>query len=129
MTPAEELRAAAKLMRERAAEAEQPGYGSTSPGRPWCPAWTYGIVRHVQRNMDSDCTEHPWGSEHEGDCNQWGRYAGYHIASWHPGVALAVADWLDKIAWSVEVDPDLISRIGGDEALAVARAYLGGEPG
>ena len=124
-SPAEELRAAAKLMRERAAEAEQSGYESTHPGKPWCPEWTYGVVRHVQRNMDSDCTAHPWGTEREGDCNQWGRHAGYHIAAWSPAVALAVADWLDKIAWSAELDADLINRVGGDEALAVARAYLG----
>lgn len=53
-----------------------------------------------------------------------------HIASWHPAVALAVADWLDSMASRAE------SRIalGGDEAavwsherhaLAVATAYLG----
>lgn len=37
----------------------------------------------------------------------------------------AVADLLDKIAWMAEMDPDLIERVGGDETLAVARAYLG----
>ena len=98
LTPAQELREAAKLMRERASEAERPGYESSHPGRPWCPAWTYSVVRHVSRNLDTECSEHPWGSEHEGDCNQWGRWAGYHIAAMHPGVALAVADWLEAAA-------------------------------
>lgn len=56
-----------------------------------------------------------------------------HIASWHPAVALAVADWLQSV--SVDVDKrDNPERVGGryealripDEraALAVARAYL-----
>lgn len=45
-----------------------------------------------------------------------------HIASWHPVVALAVADWLEA---ALARDP----RAQGTEcetALAVARAYLGG---
>ena len=51
-----------------------------------------------------------------------------HIASWHPVVALAVADWLDALARAVErsgvahyPEPASIH----DAALAVARAYLG----
>lgn len=44
-----------------------------------------------------------------------------HIASWHPAVALAVADWLDEAAdlWA-ETYTDYQTR-----ALAVASAYLG----
>lgn len=99
-TPAQELREAARLMRERAKEAEQAGYDSDHPGKPWCPEWTYTAVRHVQRNCDIECSEHEWGTEKEGECNRWGRYAGYHIAGMHPGVALAVADWLDQyVGW------------------------------
>jgi hypothetical protein len=125
LTPAEELGEAAKLMRERAAEAERSGYGSTHPGQPWCPAWTYSVVRHVERNMDSECSEHPWGSENEGECNTWGRYAGYHIAGMHPAFALAVADWLDA-----EYRSSRAGEPGGIECvsnlpLMVARAYLG----
>lgn len=45
-----------------------------------------------------------------------------HIAAWHPAVALAVADWLDLEAeFATGADPGLASN----EALAVARAYLG----
>ncbi len=47
-----------------------------------------------------------------------------HIASWHPAVALAVADWL-------EADATVIERHGLDvtvsKAYAVARAYLGSD--
>ena len=53
-----------------------------------------------------------------------------HIASWHPAVALAVADWIDAAAVLAPPDPhhegeacetcDNVTR-----ALAVARAYLG----
>jgi hypothetical protein len=50
-----------------------------------------------------------------------------HIASWHPAVALTVADLIDRIAWTWEVDPDLQGRAGGEELLAMARAYLAGE--
>ena len=45
-----------------------------------------------------------------------------HIASWHPAVALAVADWLDADAGVMERH-DLDVAIS--KAYAVARAYLG----
>lgn len=47
-----------------------------------------------------------------------------HIASWHPAVTLAVADWLDRVGADADAenyDPDEF-----ESALAVARAYLGG---
>ena len=121
--PAETLRHAAKLMRERAAEAEQAGYGSDHPGQPWCSSWTYSTVRHIERNVDMECTDHPWGSENEGDCNTWGRYAGYHVAAMHPGVALALAEWLDEVA--ADRHASLPAWVD-DGALKIARAYLGG---
>jgi len=49
------------------------------------------------------------------------------IASMHPAVALAVADLLDKIAWMGEMDKEMLGRVGCDEAIAIAMAYLGGE--
>jgi hypothetical protein len=55
-----------------------------------------------------------------------------HIASWHPAVALAVADWLDAQAADVEsfVDGEVgwvtvEWRAANTAALIVARAYLG----
>lgn len=54
-----------------------------------------------------------------------------HIASWHPAVALAVADWLDAEAGTEERLSALAHRdsVGSirDEAIAVARAYLGSD--
>lgn len=43
-----------------------------------------------------------------------------YIASWHPAVALAVADWLEHEADHFDMDDTTRSR-----ALAVARTYLG----
>ena len=43
-----------------------------------------------------------------------------HIASWHPAVALAVADWLDITAQDVGS-----STLSYRAALAAARAYVG----
>lgn len=54
-----------------------------------------------------------------------------HIASWHPAVALAVADWLEAEAGTEERLSALAHRdsVGSirDEAIAVARAYLGSD--
>jgi len=49
-----------------------------------------------------------------------------HIASWHPAVAFAVADLLDKWAWMIGLDPELHHRVGGEQIEGVARVYLGG---
>jgi len=124
-TPAETLRTAAKLMRERAEAVRQGAW----TGRPWeaeecgddeagnCPCivsqgerkpYLEAQVPPIQYVCDAESAEHA-----------------AHIASWHPAVALAVADLLDRIAWMVELDPELAGRVGVDEALAVARAYLG----
>lgn len=59
-----------------------------------------------------------------------------HIASWHPAVALAVADWLESVAGACSppvpesaldvVDAGrMITDADAKHALAVARAYLG----
>jgi hypothetical protein len=51
-----------------------------------------------------------------------------HIASWHPGVALAVADWLDAASHAPRWRINVVSGapIGESaQALKVARAYLG----
>jgi hypothetical protein len=47
-----------------------------------------------------------------------------HIASWHPAVALAVADWLDDMA-RLSADGDSGGPLVARHALAVATAYLG----
>lgn len=108
-TPAQELREAARLMRERA-EAVQQNHPA-----PWVTAvWdSHTPPAHVVEDAE--------GVSVVGRT----RALNAHIAGMHPGVALAVAELLDKIAWMVELDPDLAGRVGVDETLAVARAYMG----
>lgn len=99
------LREAAAKMRERA-QAATPG--------PWkYPHRNYpGIVM-----SQFGCLWYPGPRGHEGRINN--EPDAEHIASWHPAVALAVADWL-------ECQADTTCDCGVDEsALTVARAYLG----
>ena len=91
------LREAAALMRERAEAAR--------PDHPWYDRGD--IAEGMAAFTDS-------GDEPHIDAE--------HIASWHPAVALAVADWLDETA----KDLDALMTYGGHvPALVVARAYLG----
>ena len=46
-----------------------------------------------------------------------------HIAAWDPAVALAVADWLESIAWWVESGGDDNWDVYG-KAFALARTFL-----
>ena len=109
LTPAETLRAAASLMRERAEKA--------TPG-PWrAQSLRCGDVvveqaggPHLVADMPA-CGEHPGVRVPDAD----------FIAGMHPAVALAVADWLDRFS-------DRSYCYGPaefDHALAIARAYLG----
>lgn len=132
-TPIETLREAARRIREQAESAIKPWhpYSDTDlPLRSGVQAWS----EDMQGYLDGT----------------WGEFA----ASWHPVVALAVADWLDaEAATRGEMEPfaelinAAISRQGGpksyirfgrnsageiamvtdtlDAALAVAHAYLG----
>lgn len=124
---AELLRRAACLMRERAEAATA---GPWTAKDPWAcvvaPADT-PVAKHSPRN----------------DAREIEAYGGLligesiikadreHIASWHPAVALAVADWLEDTALGIEsaFAPSLYeqSRPNVQCALAVARAYLGEE--
>jgi hypothetical protein len=47
----------------------------------------------------------------------------HHAASWHPLVALAVADWLDEVAADSHASLDAWVE---NAALRIARAYTGG---
>lgn len=115
---AEVLREAAREMRERANRADGTtwliGRGTCEIARPrgnWeggtrFVASTYGGVGAEEANAE-------------------------HIASWHPAVALAVADWLEATAAEND-SPEgthlaALNFVGADAlaALAVARAYLG----
>ena len=131
MTPAEELRAAAKLMRERATAA--------TPG-PWhrvAGIWhgeTFAAVIGAKGDPEDAET---WLMATGRGCRE---ADAHHAASWHPLVALAVADWLDAEAvhyddlaaspWGEAGAAFVAGDFGGDAdpALKVARAYTGGPP-
>ena len=99
------LRRAAALMRDRA-EAATPG------------PWRHDEMQATRRDghyfaVNDGSTELLIDRGFDAGPN------GAHAASWHPAVALAVADWL-------ECQADTTCDCGLDEgALAAARAYLG----
>jgi hypothetical protein len=102
MTPVEELRTAAEQMKADADDARAEMTGN--------PYW------------GGDVSDAAWAS---GVDNALGDVAGRVMARWTPGVIKSVADLLDKLAWMGGLDPDLLSHVGCDEALVIARAYLG----
>jgi hypothetical protein len=104
LTPAQELRAAAKLMRERA----------EAVPRYW---------RLFGSQIIAVGTDRLDGADVIGDCQVSERAA--YVASMHPGVALAVADWLEVYAerFTGWTGPHISAELGS--TLAVARAYLG----
>jgi hypothetical protein len=101
-TPAKILRRAAELMRERA---EHAAILNPSP-------WTVAI---------EGTPEVPWVKSGKGGVIAPAYLVeAEHIAAMHPGVALALADWLDDEATNgIAPDPN--------PALKFARTYLGEE--
>jgi hypothetical protein len=103
------LRTAATLMRERA---------QMATSGPWHRVAEIGIATDAS-SLTHATAHHPAGLYDSIPDAE-------HIASWHPLVALAVADWLEseadraRLAWQTARAPLDASR-----ALAVARAYLG----
>lgn len=95
------LREAAALMRQRAEAATGATYHWKALDRPaggggvWCGRVRIGVTDETLTGGPSNAA---------------------HIASWHPAVALAVADWLDTAAEADRPYPG---------SVAVARAYLG----
>jgi hypothetical protein len=105
-TAVETLREAARLMRERAQAAQAI---ADVIGDWWSDEGLRDAFAAVTGDVDVPMT----GAAEDAA----------HIASWHPAVALAVADWLDLVADGLtELD---VRTLPGDRALAVARAYLG----
>ncbi len=103
---AEVLRRAASLMRERAQAATD---------APW-------VVERAHPDMPAYVAHEGWwviASRTE----QWDAE---HIASWHPAVALAVADWLDSAADRFD-QATTLAGADADHAVTVARAYLGSD--
>jgi hypothetical protein len=110
---ADTLRKAAALMRERA-DFPSPSF--------WSAAFIEGAFA-AHEHVDIDAVGVPDTISH----------AAEHIASWHPAVALAVADLLDNEASLIEgaaSHPDLHMPLNSarcDLLLATARAYLGSD--
>ena len=102
---AETLRKAASLMRERAE--------ATTPDA----AWTEGHYWIADYDMHGDPVQTEIGG-------MGGAGDAAHYSSWHPAVALAVADWLEQAAIHFE-GGSLTVHPMAKRAIAVARAYLG----
>lgn len=115
---AELLREAAAKMRERA-EAATPG-----PWEIWEGRRDLSIESTVAEDSNGNplpiARTFPW---------EGARPDAEHIASWHPPVALAVADWMDWMAGRAASGNSIPAMRGQglEQALAVARAYLGRE--
>lgn len=116
------LREAAAKMRERAEAATSgPWFGVTGPG---------GYPNEVRTGDGSDAGLPVLFERRRIGTSHYMRGAdAHHIASWHPAVALAVADWLERDAQMIErvpesIDPATPERVYA-RAFAVARAYLG----
>lgn len=105
---ADALRRAAAMMRERAVA------NQITPS-PWSFAGVSGQGFAVHHG------------EHDTVALYASRPDAAHIASWHPDVALAVADWLETESCEPETPIGDGITLGGPslQALAVARAYMG----
>lgn len=116
---AQVLREAAALMRKRA-EAAQP---ATSKG-----GWI--VDRGNPFANANEVFSGPESRNSHDVATATDNETAEHIASWHPDVALAVADWLDAMApvAQIEIDQRWGHGIATTGALTVARAYLGTAP-
>ncbi|MER5461629.1 hypothetical protein ABT010_13265 [Streptomyces sp. NPDC002668] len=116
-TPEVELRAAAAKLRGLASKATT----------GICPDWIYSAVRHIARNCNVDCSHDDHQSYEQ---PEWDRYEDSpYIAAMHPGVGLALAQWLETEAETWAGD-EVHSRCSEkactlEAALAVARQILG----
>lgn len=139
-TPADVIRRAAALMRRRA-EAAAGGPWTASPVWSTTPAATSAVysLAHPSGSVESEVVASGRVDTRRGGIRD--PYNAVHIAAWHPTVALAVADWLDAEADAYEQTALLAEQLGVGalrpqsrrptlaNALAVARAFLGEQPG
>lgn len=119
------LRRAASLMRERA-EAATPGPWRFTDSEAVTDVWTGGMV---VVSSDRDPIANVQDEWYENDPDEPATVNdATHIASWHPAVALAVADWLDATV-AAHDGPDCYDPHGlcpeAHAALDLARVYLG----
>lgn len=113
-TPAETMKRASALIRERAREL---------PPLPW---------RAEGRDVLATQDYNPGGAGWDPDWDQAFNVAvcprqdeAEYVASMHPLIGAALADLLGTIAEMVDLDPDLMGRVGCEEVLTIARLYLG----
>lgn len=115
-TPAETLRSAARLMRERAAVATPgPWHAHEQDGNWYVSSNQWGQVS-TGLNEEPSLPEFLMIERDRRDAD--------YIAGMDPAVGLALAALFDRIAWMAELDEELLGRVGVDETLAVALAYL-----
>lgn len=111
MTPAERLREAARVLRWRASFATPGPWETFRRGDPDGP---FGVTAEESGDIDPDIFD---GAPRRGDAT--------YIATMHPGVALALADWLDAEAQDRSHDPSEHDGSPSGYALRVADAVLG----
>ena len=105
------LREAAALMRKRAVRMPPGPYGMSSQ-------WTTPTTMRSRVTKAGALIAEVRGKDSDGS----GVYTVDYFSSWHPLVALAVADWLDAQAERSEIG---FTGKTHKHALAVARVYLG----
>lgn len=119
--------AEAELLRRAAADMRAKAKAAT-PG-PWVVLWNAVAFIDTVADPNDPTGQTPMQQpEKVADASERDRQ---HIASWHPAVALAVADWLEAAAAENDSAEDsalgFLNFVGADAiaALAVANAYLG----
>lgn len=126
---AEVLHQAATLMRERA-EAASPGPWHVCDSPEWHEDALPDQVICAEEHLAVATLADEWYEDQDGEPAS--ADDARHIASWHPAVALAVADWLDATAAENDSTDALefLNFVGPDAlaAVKVARAYLGEPP-
>lgn len=131
------LRRAAKEMRERAKAATPGPYFFDSYCRVSSAPRTQQYIE-VENTLLPDASDEDWERAdfpetvvayvpvRAGDlATEQGAKDAKYLASWHPAVALAVADWLDEEFETYSEAPDGYKNDLSASALRLARAYLG----
>jgi hypothetical protein len=118
LTPAEIIRSAASLMRERAQAATPGPWAHMCLGSEGCQVLrANGTVRERGRGRVARFGQKDWKPDHA-DAE--------YVASMSPAVAVALADWLDREAALIDAQVFPQSDPAMEKyPLAVARAYLG----
>jgi hypothetical protein len=109
-SPAEEIRAAAEKLRKRVTDLRDcrgPWYVVNRDQRPYPQRIDNIGVPYIVASTTTSPDHPPTIAD--------------YICTMHPGVGAVVADLLDKWAWLGGIEADLLNRVGGPEALTLAR--------